>query len=223
MSTEEYNENEEFETRDDSYEPDYEEEEEKPRKGSRIVLIIAVCALVGLNGFLGYNIYNQTEKLKVKEKELAELDSQRVLLLAKVDSLSSSLISLNKEVNTKDSSLQALISQLQSLKEELNGKDQQIKSLYVYKQKYNDYMKYKNEAEEKEKEIEGIKKALAEEKERARAAQTANDTLAQKLKDLEQDKANLVNKVNLGSRLTGSIKEVTTLSEKRGKTKTTDK
>ena len=147
MSTEEYNENDEFEPKEESVDPDYAEEEEKPRKGSRIVLIIAVLALVGLNVFLGVSIYKQTEDLKLKEAEIADLNTQRDELMAKVDSLSSSLKNLNQDLAEKDSSLTGLINELEELRKELDDSKSQVRTLSGYKQKYQDYLTYKSLAE----------------------------------------------------------------------------
>jgi DNA repair exonuclease SbcCD ATPase subunit len=222
MSTEEYNENEEFEPQD-SYESDYEEEEEKPRKGSRVVLIIAVAALVGLNVFLGWNIYSQTEKLKEKEAEIAELDAQRVMLLAKVDSLSTHVASLTTAAAEKDTSLANLRTELETLKAQLTDKDKYIATLEDYKRKYKDYLTYKKLAAEKEAEIEKLKAEKEAAIARAQEAENANDTLTQRLNEINDEKAQLENKVSLGKRLTGSIKELKSFGERRGKQKDTDK
>jgi DNA repair exonuclease SbcCD ATPase subunit len=220
MSTEEYNENEELqkEPGNSAY-----EEEEKPRKGSRVVLIVAVLVLVGLNVFLGINIYNQTEELKAKEKEIAMLDSQRTVLLARVDSLTTSLTSLNSDLAKKDSSITQLIQELDVLKKELSDKKSEVNTLLGYRQKYQDYLKYKSLAEEKEAQVDSLKTQLAAERRRADEAKVANDTLTQRLNELKDQAEKLNNKVSLGAKLTGKITEIVSLSEKKGKAKPTDK
>lgn len=222
MSTEEYNENDEFEPQD-SYESDYEEEDEKPRKSSRVVLIIAVAALIGLNLFLGWNIYSQTEKLKEKEAEIAALDSQRVMLLAKVDSLTTHVATLTTDAAEKDSSLANLRTELETLKAQLTDKDKYIATLEDYKRKYKDYLHFKNLAAEKEEEIEQLKAEKKAAIARAQEAENANDTLTQRLNEINDVREQLENKVSLGKRLTGSVKEIISWGERRGKQRETDK
>ncbi|MGB0430415.1 MAG: hypothetical protein ACPGLV_08070 [Bacteroidia bacterium] len=223
MSTEEYNEKEEFEPQD-SYESDYEEEEEEqPRKGSRIILVIAVLALVGLNIFLGINIYSQTEKLKEKEAEIAELAEQKKELIARVDSLKSVVTNLNDEIVGKDSSMTALQDKILELESALKGAQGQISDLKTYKQRYQDYLKYKNQVTEKEAEIDKLKQEKQAALERAANAENANDTLTQLLNEVNDVNAKLENKINLGKRLTGTIKEIKSYRDKRGKLKETDK
>ncbi|MFY0673797.1 MAG: hypothetical protein JXQ87_10345 [Bacteroidia bacterium] len=220
MSTEEYNDNEEFEPQD-SYESDYEEEEEKPRKGSRVVLIIAVAALVGLNVFLGWNIYSQTEKLKEKEAEIAELDSQRVMLLAKVDSLTSHVEVLDSEAALKDSTLAQLKESLETLKSQLSDKDSYISTLEQYRDMYKKYKGYEEKYNQAQKDIELLKQEKEEALARAQEAENANDTLTQRLNEMNDAREQLENKVNLGKRLSGNIKSLVTISGKKSAKPTT--
>lgn len=223
MSTEEYNENEEFEPKD-SYESDYEEkEEEKPRKGSRVVLIIAVLALVGLNVFLGVNIYTQTAELHEKEVEIARLDSTRLALLDSAKVLKESIASLKTDNQEKDSTLAKLQTQIADYINQLTDKDQRINSLKAMERKYLEYKGYKDQVAEKQKEIDELKQAKDLAEARAKEAESANDTLTQRLNEIEEEAAKLANKVDLGKRLQGSIKELVSLSEKKGKFRETDK
>mgnify|MGYP000091052673 CR=1 FL=1 len=219
MSSDEYNENEEYETQDESYEPDYEEEEEKPRKGSRIVLIIAVLVLVGLNIFLGINIYNQSQVLKGKKAEIAALDSQKQLLIQRVDSLRISLEEAKGTVDMKDAELNNLIAELDKYKEDLNGAESKIKSLQSLATKARQYDKYKAQAEQSIAEIEKLKEDLKTQTARADNAEIAQDTLTQKLNELNQEKEKLQNKVKKGSILGGGIKKITSLKMKPGSSK----
>lgn len=219
MSSDEYNENEEYETQDGAYEPDYEEEEEKPRKGSRIVLIIAVLVLVGLNIFLGINIYNQSQDLEVKKQEIAELDAQKKLLIDRVDSLRMSLQEAKGTIDMKDAELNDLIAELDKYKKDLSGAESKIKSLQGLATKARQYDKYKAQAEQSIAEIQKLKEDLKTQTERADNAEIAQDTLTQKLNELNQEKEKLANKIKKGSVLGGGIKSITSLKVKSGSTK----
>lgn len=217
MSADEYNENEEFESNDDSYEPDYEEEEEKPRKGSRIVLIIAVLILVGLNVFLGINIYNQTEELKVKENEIAALDSQKQVLILRADSLQGALQDYSKSIDIKDDSLTLLLMNIEEYKKNLQSADAEIGKLKWYRNEYVKFKRFQAEAEESRARISKLQEELESERARASNAENANDTLNQLLKNLENEKAKLEGKVELGQRLKGGVKALEGLRAKEGK------
>lgn len=219
MSSDEYNENEEYESQEDSYEPDYEEEEEKPRKGSRIVLIIAVLVLVGLNIFLGINIYNQSQDLEVKKQEIAALDSQKTVLIQRVDSLRISLQEAKGTIDMKDAELNDLIAELDKYKEDLSGAESKIKSLKSLASKALQYDKYKAQAEQSIAEVEKLKEDLKTQTVRADNAEIAQDTLTQKLNQMNQEREKLQNKVKKGSILGGGIKSITSLKMKSGSSK----
>ena len=217
MSADEYNENEEFESNEDSYEPDYEEEEEKPRKGSRVVLIIAVLILVGLNVFLGINIYNQTEEIRGKEREIAALDSQKQVLILRADSLEGALRDYSKSIDIKDDSLTLLLMNIEEYKKNLQSADAEIGKLKWYRNEYVKFKRFQAEAEESRERISKLQEQLQSEKSRAESAENANDTLNQMLKNLENEKAKLEGKVELGQRLRGSVKSLEGFREKPGK------
>lgn len=224
MSADEYNENEEFESNEDSYEPDYEEEEEKPRKGSRVVLIIAVLILVGLNVFLGINIFKQTEELKVKEGEIAALDSQKRVLIARADSLEGALRDYSKSISIKDDSLTLLLVNIEEYKKNLQSADAEIGKLKWYRNEYVKFKRFQAEAEESRARITKLEEELDSERARASSAENANDTLNQLLKNLENEKAKLENKVELGKKLRGSVKLLEGFRARDGKApKSTDK
>ena len=225
MSTDEFNENEDFESQDESYEPDYEEEqeEEQPKKKSRVVLILAVLTLAGLNAFLFFNIHNQTKEIEAKNAEIRALDSNKTVLLAKVDALTNQIASLETGLTDKDASIANLMEEINGLKEELSSKDSKINSLAAFQRKFKEYEGYKTQAAEKEKEIEQLKADLEKERDRATTAENVNDTLTQLINDFKTQQAKLENKVNLGAKLLGNINGIISMSEKRGKTKETNK
>ncbi len=223
MSTEEYNENEEFEPQD-SYESDYEEEEEEqPRKGSRIVLVIAVIALVGLNGFLGYNVISQKKALEQRKIEMAKLDSLNTVLVDSARVLNEQLAALQADGILKDSTISKLQSDIVNYIEQLEKQKKQINSIPAMQRELKTLRDYRDKVKEKEDQILKLQQEKEAALARAKDAENAKDTLTRLINEMNDEKAKLENKVNLGKRLAGTVAEMKSFSKKKDKFKETDK
>lgn len=217
MSTEEdYNEKE-------SYEVEEEMEEQKPKKGSRILLVVFVLALVGLNVFLGFNIFNQKKELEARQADIAKVTKEKELLKNSLDSLKIAVEAYVGTISEKDAELDKFKAQLDSLEGQLDKKDQIIKSSSGLRAQLAKYRQLEQEWNLKAKQLDSLTKAYEKQQEISQALRTQVDTLNTKTNQLEDLAANLQNKVELGSRLKTSGITFMGLKVKGGKEKETDK
>lgn len=223
MSTEEYNENEEMESQENSYESDYEEEEKPSRKGSRIVLIIFVIALVGLNAFLGYNIFTQKKEITAKAEQITKLENKKKSLLASIDSIKTVLASAENTISSQDDELNQLREKIEALEKDLRSKNSALKDLDRYKKEAQEVETLRAEVIAKTNEIAKLQNELAQEKQKNQEAAKQAAELSTKLNDLTQQKSVADSKVNLAKGLTGKVGLITTFKEKKGKYSESDK
>lgn len=200
--SEEYNE-EDYEQEVDG---DLEEtEEQKPKKSSRILLIVFVLLLAGLNVFLGYNIFQQKEELEAKKAAIIKLEKTRDSLNTRIDAMTSEIGNLQDSLSTKDATLASLMTELSSLKEEINQKDEKLKNLDYFRRKAAAVDRLNSQLKEREEKIKELQKELEKERSLTKNLQNAQDTLTQRLNELEGEKSDLENKVELGQQLKADL------------------
>lgn len=228
MSVEEYNEEEEYERNEDNeFEDDeYQEEEEtkKSRKGARIVLIIAVILLVGLNAYLYMKMKERKDALDVKTAEYKELkeakrkvDSTLAVYEERIDSLAATVDDKKGII----AELQAEVDKFKKLYQSAEAKAQRY-SKYVGAQRELDA--FKKKFKEKEAELDSLRQAN---KKLVKQNQDLNQ-LSQKqldsINNLVENNNFLEQKYEVAKRHNAMVNDISTYKERfNGDLKTTDK
>lgn len=232
MSIEEYNEEEENEMDGDSYsdsdfDDDYSEEEgeqKKSKKGARIILIIAVLLLIGLNGFLGWKLNGHSKSIKEKQaaiekltKEKSELDSTARALKVRLDSAKVALGGKNKFIE----SLEAKVDSITAVVAKVSKERDQYYTYRNAKIQYNNLLKQFNA---KQAEIDSLSKrneVLAADK---RRLEEEGAKQLDSINNLVKDKQFLEQKYELAKKHKVQISSIKSYKVKSsGSTKETDK
>lgn len=190
MSIEEYNEEEENEMDGDSYsdndfDDDYSEEEgeqKKSKKGARIILIIAVLLLIGLNGFLGWKLNGHSKSIKEKQAAIELLEKEKSALDSTATALSGKIDSMKVVLGGKDKFILSLEAKVDSIRAVVTKVSKERDQYYTYRNakiQYNNLLKQFNA---KQAEIDSLNKR--------------NEVLAADKRRLEQEGAKQLDSIN---------------------------
>ena len=226
--SEEYNENEEFEQDEsfednDQYEEENEELERKPKKGSRIVLVIAVFALIGLNAFLGYNIFNQKKELEAQAAKIERLNNTKDSLNTVVTELESQVLNYKEKSAADSANIAELLSQIDNLKTTLSDKDATIAKYKSYRNEVFRLRKLQAQWESEKSKIDSLEKENKRLAAERAAFKEAADTLSQAVNELETENQGLADKVARAQRLKGAITKIEGQKIKKGRVRETDR
>ncbi|MCB0736282.1 MAG: hypothetical protein KDC92_02130 [Bacteroidetes bacterium] len=195
MSIEEYNEEEEYEQNEASESSEYDdneyqdehEEKKGSRKGARIVLIIAVLLLLGLNGFLFQQFFQHKKDIEEKQAAYELLEAEKAKVEAELADFKVRVEDLKKQAGVDKALLEELEAKLIGLEADLAAEQKKSATLQSYAKYKKDFFDLKGEYDRVIAERDSFKKASEAMAQQINNLNSVNQEQLDSLKELGED------------------------------------